>query len=54
MPSKVKKRRKLDDDTYEEYMEYMFPADEQSNARILNMLQAARAWKQNQVVSGPS
>lgn len=46
MPRKVKKRRKLDDDSYEEYMDYIFPADEQANAGMLKLLEAAHKWKQ--------
>jgi len=45
MPERVKKRRKLDDDSYEEYMDYLFPADEQVNAGVLRLLQEAHAWK---------
>ncbi|KAH0607087.1 uncharacterized protein H6S33_003075 [Morchella sextelata] len=48
MPRKVKKRRKLDDDSYEEYMDYIFPADEQANAGMLKLLQEAHRWKQAQ------
>ncbi|KAA8895894.1 hypothetical protein FN846DRAFT_911236 [Sphaerosporella brunnea] len=48
MPKRVKKRRKLDDDSYEEYMDYLFPADEQANAGVLKLLQAAHQWKQAQ------
>ena len=45
MPRRVKKRRKLDDDSYEEYMDYLFPADEHANAGLLKLVQAAHAWK---------
>ncbi|KAK6495370.1 NineTeen Complex (NTC) component [Arthrobotrys musiformis] len=48
MPRKVKKRRKLDDDSFEEYMDYLFPADEEQNAGMLKLLQAAHKWKQQQ------
>jgi crooked neck len=48
MPKRVKKRRKLDDDSYEEYMDYLFPADEEANAGVLKLLQAAHQWKQAQ------
>jgi len=48
MPRKVKKRRKLDDDSFEEYMDYLFPADEEQNAGVLKLLQAAHKWKQEQ------
>jgi len=48
MPRKVKKRRKMDDDSFEEYMDYLFPADEEQNAGVLKLLQAAHQWKQAQ------
>jgi crooked neck len=48
MPSKVKKRRRLDDDTYEEYMDWVFPADNESEKKLSNLLLAAQKWKQAQ------
>ena len=48
MPRKVKKRRKLDDDSFEEYIDYVFPADDESAAKLSKLLQMAQAWKQNQ------
>ena len=48
MPRKVKKRRKLDDDRYEEYMDYVFPADDESAAKMSKLLQMAHQWKQAQ------
>ena len=48
MPRKVKKRRKLDDDSYEEYMDYIFPADATQAANLSNILQMAHNWKQAQ------
>jgi crooked neck len=48
MPSKVKKRRRLDDDTFEEYMDWVFPKDGESEAKLSNMLLAARRWKEQQ------
>lgn len=48
MPRKVKKRRKLDDDSYEEYMDYVFPADDEQAAKMSRLLQMARQWKQEQ------
>ncbi|EEQ90380.1 NineTeen Complex (NTC) component [Blastomyces dermatitidis] len=51
MPSKVKKRRKLDDDRYEEYMDYMFPADDESSAKLSQILQRAHQWKKQQASS---
>lgn len=46
MPQKVKKRRKLDDDSFEEYMDYLFPDDGESGARNLGILRMAHLWKQ--------
>ncbi len=46
MPRKVKKRRKMDDDTYEEYIDYIFPADDAQTAKISNLLALAQSWKQ--------
>lgn len=44
-PRQVKKRRKLDDDSFEEYFDYVFPADDESSASINKLLLAAQAWK---------
>lgn len=46
MPRRVKKRRKLDDDSFEEYMDYVFPADDDSAAKMSKLLQMAHKWKQ--------
>ncbi|KUM61679.1 hypothetical protein ACN42_g5437 [Penicillium freii] len=46
MPRRVKKRRKLEDDKYEEYVDYVFPADDQSAANLSRLLQKAHQWKQ--------
>ena len=48
MPRKVKKRRKLDDDSFEEYMDYVFPADDESAAKMSKLLQMAHQWKRSQ------
>lgn len=48
MPRKVKKRRKMDDDSFEEYMDYVFPADDESAAKISKLLAMAQAWKKTQ------
>jgi crooked neck len=55
MPRKVKKRRKLDDDSYEEYMDYLFPADDKHAANFASLVQKAHAWKKAQeAASGAS
>jgi crooked neck len=46
MPSRVKKRRKLDDDSFEEYMDWLFPADNEGEAKMSNLLAMAHKWKQ--------
>ncbi|TLS27641.1 hypothetical protein PpBr36_05211 [Pyricularia pennisetigena] len=46
MPRRTKKKRKLDDDTWEEYVDYIFPADEQIGKNLMNMMAKARARKQ--------
>ena len=48
MPRRVKKRRKLEDDRYEEYMDYVFPADDQSAANLSKLLRMAHQWKEGQ------
>lgn len=53
MPRKVKKRRKLDEDRYEEYMDYVFPADDESAANLSKLLQTAHQWKQQQQTGVP-
>lgn len=49
MPKQVKKRRELDDGTMEEYYDYLFPSeDDQKSKNLLNLLAAARAWKEKE------
>ncbi|KAJ1678436.1 Crooked neck-like protein 1, partial [Spiromyces aspiralis] len=45
MPKRVKKRRQLDDGTWEEYFDYIFP-DDQSQMPNLKLLSMAHKWKQ--------
>jgi crooked neck len=45
MPRKVKKRRKLDDDSFEEYVDYVFPADDESASKLTRLLANAAKWK---------
>jgi crooked neck len=52
MPSRVKKRRKLDDDTFEEYMDWLFPADDEREAKLSNLLAMAQKWKEAQAANG--
>ncbi|CAI7634317.1 unnamed protein product [Penicillium bialowiezense] len=48
VPRAIKKRRKLDDDTYEEYRDWVFPADDQQAANLSKLLAKAHQWKQGQ------
>ena len=48
MPRKVKKRRRLDDDSFEEFMDYVFPADDEGSAKMSKLMAAAQAWKRQQ------
>ncbi|KAF1941825.1 TPR-like protein [Clathrospora elynae] len=48
MPRKVKKRRKLDDDSFEEYVDYVFPADDESAAKLAKLMANAQRWKMAQ------
>lgn len=45
MPRKVKKRRKLDDDSFEEYLDYVFPADDESAAKLSQFMANVYKWK---------
>ncbi|ROW16246.1 hypothetical protein VPNG_01833 [Cytospora leucostoma] len=45
MPRKVRKTRKNEDGEMEEYIDYVFPVDEQQPADISNLLAMAQAWK---------
>lgn len=52
MPKRVKKRRRLDTADggmeFEEYMDYVFPADTESEAKLSKLLQKAAEWKKKQ------
>jgi len=52
MPRKVKKRRKIEEDRFEEYIDYVFPADDESAAKMSKLLQMAHAWKSKQQTNG--
>ncbi|KAI0204998.1 cell cycle control protein [Astrocystis sublimbata] len=45
-PRKVKRRRRLEDDTFEEYTDYVFPADDEQTQDISKILAIASAWRQ--------
>ncbi|KAI1807360.1 cell cycle control protein [Daldinia bambusicola] len=46
MPRRTKRRRRLEDDTFEEYIDYVFPADDEQKQDLSKMLAMAQAWKQ--------
>ena len=54
MPRKVKKRRRLEEDRFEEYIDYVFPADDEGMAKNLKLLERARLFKlqQEQATNG--
>ena len=45
MPRRVKKRRKLEDGSFEEYLDYVFPTDDVQAAKLSGLLQRAHEWK---------
>lgn len=47
-PSLVKRRRRLDDGSFEEYYDYVFPTDERSMAKLL---ERAHRWRQEKQAS---
>lgn len=46
MPRRVRKTRKNEDGEMEEYIDYVFPVDEQQPGDISNLLAMAQGWKQ--------
>ncbi|KAK0765327.1 hypothetical protein N5P37_001253 [Trichoderma harzianum] len=53
MPRRVKRRRRVQDesggdneDVYEEYFDYVFPADDQQAKKLSNIMAVAQKWKQ--------
>lgn len=48
MPQKVKKRRRVDEDSFEEYVDYVFPADGRDEAKLSKLMAVARKWKEEQ------
>ncbi|KND90355.1 Pre-mRNA-splicing factor clf1, partial [Tolypocladium ophioglossoides CBS 100239] len=45
MPRRTKRRRRLDDDTFEEYVDYVFPVDDQQAKSLSNVMALAQKWK---------
>ena len=46
MSQVVKKRRKLEDGTFEEYFDYLFKDRDEGSQKMLNLLKNAQEWKQ--------
>ncbi|KAI0025461.1 cell cycle control protein [Xylariomycetidae sp. FL0641] len=46
MPRKTKRRRQVEDGSFEEYIDYVFPADDEQKQDMSKMLAMASAWKQ--------
>ena len=46
MPRVVKKRRKLEDGSFEEYFDYLFKDGDEGNQKMLNLLKKAQEWRQ--------
>lgn len=46
MPRRVKKRRRLDDGSFEEYLDYVFPADDKAAAGMSKLMARAQAWRE--------
>ena len=54
MPRIVKKTRKLaGEDEFEEFIDYVFPADDETDAKRSNFLMAAKQWKARQLAMEP-
>ncbi|SMQ46673.1 unnamed protein product [Zymoseptoria tritici ST99CH_1A5] len=52
LPRRVKKRRKLDDDSFEEYLDFVFPNDDESSRNISKLLLRAQKWKEQMAAAG--
>lgn len=52
LPRTERRRRRLGEDGYEEYLDYVFPADDESAAKFSNFLEKAHAWKRQKVANG--
>jgi crooked neck len=52
MPRKERKRRKIDEDRFEEYFDYVFPADDRARGNLSKLLSMAHSWKQQKGQNG--
>ena len=46
MPQQVKKRRRLDAESFEEFVDWVFPADDEGAGKLAGLLAKAKAWKE--------
>jgi crooked neck len=46
MPQVIKKRQKLEDGGFEEYLDYLFKDGDERNQKMLNLLKKAQEWRQ--------
>lgn len=52
VPRRVKRRRRLDDDSFEEYMDWVFPGDGEGEGKLGRLLMLAREWKKKEEEGG--
>lgn len=52
MPKRVKKRRKMEDGSFEEYWDLLFPQDEKADKGVLKLLEMAHKWKKQKETGG--
>ena len=48
MPKRVKKRRKVDEGEFEEYLTWTFPEDNEVNPNLFDLMRRAQEWKKTQ------
>jgi crooked neck len=48
LPQKTTRRRKLEDGSFEEYMEYLFPDDQEKATGVSKLMEMAKRWKEAQ------
>jgi crooked neck len=46
MPQQVKKRRRLDAESFEEFVDWVFPTDDEGAGKLAGLLARAKAWKE--------
>lgn len=51
MPQQVKKRRRIDEDKFEEFVDWVFPTDDEGAGKLASLLAKAKAWKKQEEVT---